>query len=471
MRRAAARRTTGATRTARIAAASSAGLAALVVAGAPASAKTFHVTRSKDGGKGSLRKAVARADKRPGPDRILIERRIHQDIRLRRSLQVQTSVTLVGPGEDGPGLSAVAPKDHEKSYPYLSLDANGRRRAHFVVRNLALDSLALYAGDRASINHVTSTARPHPNREYVLIAAVGLFGKGPKTIRDVSIGAGWDEGISASGADVDVVDSQVTGQTGHGIGFYHASGTVEHSVISGVDGAGLDVDFGHADVVASTITGNAHHGIVAGYYGGVTLERSTVSGNSAVAGAGLVVTGYGSATVRNSTISDNTASSSDTHAGVGGGIWAGADARVEIEASTLTDNTADQGGGIYLHQPGPDYTDPITVKSSIVAGNQAGTDADCAAVEDYPGGPAQPVSEGGNVFGPDSCGTTGPGDVLTGDPKLGPLADNGGPTLTHALLPGSPAVGNGLDIGLATDQRGVARSNPDSGSFELQQAP
>lgn len=121
-----------------------------------------------------------------------------------------------------------------------------------------------------------------------------------------------------------------------------------------------------------------------------------------------------------------------------------------------------------LHASGPlviagyDEGDHNSVSGSIIAGNSAPVGPDCDAKE----GP-QAVSQGGNVFGPQGCGTPGPGDVLTADPLLGPLADNGGPTPTHALLPGSPAIDNGLDLGLKTDQRGVERERrPDSGSFE-----
>jgi hypothetical protein len=49
-------------------------------------------------------------------------------------------------------------------------------------------------------------------------------------------------------------------------------------------------------------------------------------------------------------------------------------------------------------------------------------------------------------------------NIFTGDPLLGPLQDNGGPTWTHALLPGSPALDAGHSGGLATDQRGGARA-------------
>jgi hypothetical protein len=61
------------------------------------------------------------------------------------------------------------------------------------------------------------------------------------------------------------------------------------------------------------------------------------------------------------------------------------------------------------------------------------------------------------------------------DPKLGSLADNGGPTLTMALLPGSPAIDAGSAVGApATDQRGVARPQGpgvDIGAFEFQYIP
>ena len=59
------------------------------------------------------------------------------------------------------------------------------------------------------------------------------------------------------------------------------------------------------------------------------------------------------------------------------------------------------------------------------------------------------ASDGGGGF------LTGPGDQINTDPLLGPLGDNGGPTLTHALLAGSPALDQGNSSGAATDQRGV----------------
>jgi hypothetical protein len=86
------------------------------------------------------------------------------------------------------------------------------------------------------------------------------------------------------------------------------------------------------------------------------------------------------------------------------------------------------------------------------------------------------TSEGHNLEDTDTCGLTGPGDLRNTDPKLGPLADNGGLTQTQALLPGSPAIDAGSTDcpPPATDQRGVSRPQGpacDIGAFELESSP
>ena len=113
-----------------------------------------------------------------------------------------------------------------------------------------------------------------------------------------------------------------------------------------------------------------------------------------------------------------------------------------------------------------DGVQSVTVTNSIVAFN--GTYG--CQVEG--GAAAVLTSGGGNVSTDSSCGTPASGDQLNTDPLLGPLADNGGPTLTQALQPASPAVdaANGADCP-ATDQRGVARpqgAGCDVGAFELE---
>ncbi len=85
-------------------------------------------------------------------------------------------------------------------------------------------------------------------------------------------------------------------------------------------------------------------------------------------------------------------------------------------------------------------------------------------------------SFGFNLEDTDTCGFDLPSDFVNRFPMLAPLADNGGPTWTHAIAPGSPAIDNGNPwTTLSTDQRGFPRrydgdgngvANPDIGAFE-----
>jgi hypothetical protein len=83
------------------------------------------------------------------------------------------------------------------------------------------------------------------------------------------------------------------------------------------------------------------------------------------------------------------------------------------------------------------------------------------------------ISKGYNVDSDGSCQLTAPTDRPGVDPQLGPLQDNGGATLTHALLPGSPAIDaipwgtNGCGTTLISDQRGQARPQPASGACDI----
>ena len=76
------------------------------------------------------------------------------------------------------------------------------------------------------------------------------------------------------------------------------------------------------------------------------------------------------------------------------------------------------------------------------------------------------VREGWNISDDDTCGA--PFEIIIADPQLGPLADNGGPTMTHALLAGSPAINAGTNCTIGVDQRYVARdAQCDLGAFEF----
>ncbi len=100
-----------------------------------------------------------------------------------------------------------------------------------------------------------------------------------------------------------------------------------------------------------------------------------------------------------------------------------------------------------------------TLKNTIVSNNQSDFENNCS----------RPVtSEGSNLEKGTSCGFSEPGDKNAG-PRLGELSSNGGPTRTHALLKGSPAINAGGTPFPTTDQRGITRPQGaanDIGAFE-----
>jgi hypothetical protein len=120
--------------------------------------------------------------------------------------------------------------------------------------------------------------------------------------------------------------------------------------------------------------------------------------------------------------------------------------------------TANQGtrliGGILTN------VDQLTLSNNIIAGNPGG---DCRITS------ASIVTDH-NLDGDSTCNLTGPGDLPATNPLLGPLANNGGPTDTEALLTGSPALNAGNNATCrVTDQRGVSRPQGpacDIGAYE-----
>ena len=179
-----------------------------------------------------------------------------------------------------------------------------------------------------------------------------------------------------------------------------------------------------------------------------TIARSTISGNSAqMSGGGIDSEGGSLVTIVDSTIAGNAAT--DAMTGTGGGIyWQGStfnNASGSIANSTIAGNSAKSGGGVYAAIP-----TTLRVGNSIIAKNSA------TSGPDYLGGL---VSQGFNLIGNKSGTSYTPttGDQGNVDPLLDTLQDNGGPTLTMALLPSSPAIDKGNAGSSKMDQRGFAR--------------
>ena len=199
------------------------------------------------------------------------------------------------------------------------------------------------------------------------------------------------------------------------------------------------------------------------------FRNVAITGANSGEGAGGVVYGARRLILENTLLYDNTA---------GAAIAIVADT-VEMTNSTIT-------GTMFNTAPGFDH--PIVMGTLVIATNSTiaynawgGLGGEASSVRVvlrnsvlsnnggkncYFTGGATLVREGTNISDDDTCG--GPSDIIIADPKLGPLADNGGPTMTRALLAGSPAINAGTSCSLTVDQRYMARdAQCDLGAFEF----
>jgi hypothetical protein len=310
----------------------------------------------------------------------------------------------------------------------------------------------------------------------------GLYNSGTLMVNNCTLA-----GNSAS--DPNITDADIT--SGAGI-FNDGRLTLSNSILSAnstIREGGAIANVGMLTVSNSTLSGNTASG-AQGYGGGgienfrdgtLTVSNSTLSGNSAPIGGGIDNLGtltvshstlsgntgvlgggignrYGTLTISNSTLSGNTATEN------GAGIYNDSTSPATLTNVTLTANRANigggsfQGGGLWVRTGAP------VLHNTLIAGNFNGT---TGTIRDDVFGL---LNSGGdfNLIG-DGTGMTGLQSGVNGnlvgsaaapiDPRLGPLQDNGGPTKTHALLAGSPALitGNLAQLGVA-DQRGVMRS-------------
>jgi len=236
---------------------------------------------------------------------------------------------------------------------------------------------------------------------------------------------------------------------------------------SAVTGGGI-YNYGSLTVTNSTFSGNSAEEDGGGILNNninasltmLTITNSTFSGNSAgEEGGGGISNNNGTVTITNSTFSGNSADNGEG-GGNGGGI-ANADT-VTVVNSTFSGNSAGGlGGGIYT------LSGTVTISNTIIANSASG--GNCSGT----------ITNGGNnIDDLTTCGWGSTNGSMSGtDPLLGPLASNGGPTQTMALLTGSPAI-DGVTFSSpngapATDQRGVSRpqiSGFDIGAYEYQAA-
>lgn len=250
-------------------------------------------------------------------------------------------------------------------------------------------------------------------------------------------------------------------------GAIHNAGqlTISHSQFNAnratlLDGGALVNDGdGQVQIVDSVFTANQARGggaILGWGNGTIVIERSLFQANRAGNGGALENGNHSTLSILNSTLATNTADH------WGGGLFNLEAGTVLLQFSTLAENAALAGGGINHIGTGS-----VNIANSLIAYNTTG--------ENCAGG----VVDGGHnlQFPGGSCGVT----IPTRDPYLKPLADNGGPTLTYALLFNSPAIDAAEGAACpSTDQRGATRpmdgngdkvARCDLGAFELNTVP
>ena len=233
--------------------------------------------------------------------------------------------------------------------------------------------------------------------------------------------------------------------------------TVKDALALGWARAAIISDLSSLVITRSEIIGSVGRGVSA-TGGSLLILNSTIANNNGDGYGGGVFIGYGTfARFSNCTFSGNTA-------GMGGAVFLHDRGWVDLINVTITNNSAEIGGGVALYW----WDDPagMSLRNSIISGNSStewcsndicglGTDMD---------------DRGNNIVGQAAL--------------LGPLGDNGGPTRTHPLLPGSSAIDTGSNcvltahgcgdgnLALASDQRGYGRvGTVDIGAFEASAHP
>jgi predicted outer membrane repeat protein len=475
----------------------------LALAAMPGRTATITVTSTADSGPGTLRAALGSA-----ADGDTINFAVTGTILLTNGeLLVSNSVTIAGPS---PGFLAVNGQGSDRVFhiaPSGRVTIAGLTITNGYARFPQLPFSGGILNDHAALTVSNCVITGNPGG--------GLYNNGQDTgdafviVRDSTLannsgtGGIWNDGeYPGGGATVVVSNCIIRGNSSYygggirNLGLEGGSASVEvygttiisNSAASGYGGGiyngGSTVNAyppAHANlqVVNSTISSNSATiggGIASVASLGtasVVVVNCTLSGNSAQTGGGIYSSGYssGSASLQ---VSSSTFSGNAAPLGVGGGINNNGSSALQLTHSTFSGNSAYMGGSIYN---GGATNATVTIGSTILdAGLSGGTitnDLTTGTVDSV-------VSLGYNLSSDDAGGClTNTGDLINLDARLGPLQDNGGPTLTQAPYYGSPAI-NGGDPNFTPppyfDQRGpgfprVLEGRIDIGALEVPTPP
>lgn len=358
---------------------------------------------------------------------------------------------------------------------YGELTISGGGAAKTIVDGGGLDRVfAMQVASRVTISDITiRNGQPLPGNagggisNYGTLTLENVTVTGNKTRSDATLGADAPGGGIFNAATLALRNCTITGNGAADMGGgIHNKGimtvlqsTIANNTAAADRGGGLS-NFNKAVVIFSSVTGNQAIGAGGGVENGgaLTLTHSTISGNTGEAGGG--VHNVGDLNLTDATIAGNTARQT------GGGIQNDYSTqalmgKAKLNGVTIAGNVASSGTGAGGGGVASKRLATLKIANSIIAGNRdAGSQApDCRG---------SLLSAGYNLIqNAGGCKIKGTQTgIITGkDPKLGPLADNGGSTQTMALLPGSPAIdagnpakpGSGGGACEVTDQRGRPR--------------
>ena len=409
------------------------------------------VTNCNDAGAGSLRDAVASA---ATGDTIDMTTLACSTITLTTgSIAIgQDDLTIAGPGATALTIDA---DDSSTVFDFLgtgALAVNAVTLTNGYSNGYSGGAIWAYYGDITLQDSVISNSYVYDGgaaAAYTVYGAIDLSSStvsGNEAYAYVATGA-----LTSKYGDVGLMESTVTNNQADAYlvtfgGGVYANGTALVALSS---------------VSQNSATGFYYGAWAGGVYGlyGAAIVQSTISGNHADSNGG----GF---TTENLMMLNSTVSGNDSGAYAGGGSVFGGQAM--LTNSTITGNSAGSAtGGFWA-------TDPtvITLNSTIAFGNTESSPSVYGADLGGYGGVTVNPAYGNNLVG--NTFLVLPAGTLTADPLLGPLANNGGPTLTHALGAGSPAIDTGNNLAsLATDQRDVGFDRvvgaaADIGAFEVQ---
>ncbi|HBJ34421.1 MAG TPA: hypothetical protein DDZ51_06580 [Planctomycetaceae bacterium] len=407
-------------------------------------------------GNTSLRAAVMEANAQGGSHRIELSEGTYlltintpaftADGAYRTDLDIHSQITIVGAGKDktvidAGGLFRIFDVHSGAS---LTLEGVTLTGGHAVIGGDGAHGGAIQVAFGGAVDVRSSVIRDNFGANSGAVAAFGAA-----NFTDVEFVGNRSNltggAISMRTTTVTVAGSRFAGNSaGHGGAINATGGTLTITESSFIDNQ-ASAGGGAIDLT----TGNS-----------ASVLGSTLSGNSAVGDGGAIRNAGANLNIGNSTVSGNEAFR-------GGGIFtgpaSGSGATLVSVHNTIVENRADSGGGIF-HGGGTS-----TLSNSIVALNEAGSGPDVGNGVSSGGGNLIGSNAGGGGFvSSDAVGTS----QWPLDPKIGPLADNGGPTQTHALRRSSPAIDGGVGVsGFGTDQRGKPRpagAARDIGSYEVQ---